>query len=150
MADEVQHRDNCELDNPMIDADEHREEKVNFDMRLQYYEVLKKIMTATSLAAFEGDMTGYFRGLQQQYIKICAYINPEKAKQIEEKLQRAKRKLQTVGVVRNGAQRSYLFGAEELLNEIDLLIHESAKAIYLPIGGEQSDDVDWEKIARDS
>lgn len=139
-----------ELYSTMIGEDERREEKVQFDMRLQYYDILKKVMLATKLSAIEGDLQGFYRGLRESFIMVQAYVNEDQARLIGEKLQRAKMKTYTLNVVKGGSVATFRNQLEELLYEIDADIHEAAKAVYLPLGGGESDEVDWEHIRRQS
>lgn len=131
-------------ENPAIE--EHR--KVGFDQRLKYFENLGEIMLIGKKADMAGELKVRYKAVKQAAFMISAYIKRSEYEEIKTHLDIAARTLKSNV---KGGYKGYLHGEiEEELNHAEELLHEYGREIFLPVGGAEGQEPDFDRMMRDS
>lgn len=124
------------------------EEKVAYDARLIYYDVLKKVLEASKIAGMNGNYLMKYRGLREIYSMVKAYINVAEKEKIDDKLARVRSQINSLGVIKQGFKGRFINQIELDLQDIEDDLHMAAKTIFLPVGSGSTDEVDWDAIRK--
>jgi hypothetical protein len=127
--------------------------KPGYDARLQYYEVIKKYMINISNAQYYGDFASWIRLLLGMYSLLKGYVDPEKAKDIKDKLIKIRKQHNVTNPdkVISSAHKKTLNNVLDIkLQEITEDIYVCAKHMFLPISEETEEDFDENVFTRES
>lgn len=122
--------------------------KVGYDARLQYYEVLRKLMIEASRAALMGDHPLWYKGLRLIYSMIKPYIRKVDVNELDDLFLKANNLL--LSRIDNRYSNSVNNKVYSLLTLIDDRLHISARDMFLPTADREADDIDWDEFLRGS
>lgn len=128
-------------------------QKTTFDARIQYYELLRNILSEGKKAAILGDLFGWYRCLRATFVMVSPYIEPELQKDLRDKLGTAKQRIFQLYHHRDQSSKVKLLNDErmdELLFTIDEQLHNAAKSMFLPLEAQNLESFNLESFQRKS
>lgn len=123
-----------------------------FDARIQYYELLRKLLEYGKQVGIKGNLTEWYRSLHETYNMVHAYIEPADAREIKSHLDKARQHI--FGLDRRifptqNAKLQYRYRIDEELLVIDGAIHKAAKHMFLPLEN-QHGEFDLNRFLKES
>lgn len=111
-------------------------QRPTFDARIQYYELLRKLLEYSKQVGITGQLSEWYRSLHEVYNMVHAYIDPEQAILIKSQLDMVRNKIFLLERRRfqtNESRLQFRYRIDDALLRIDEHLHKSAKRMFLPL-----------------